>query len=78
MFRATETRVPGYTGYQPPKEEDWSSVEQHAGKTNVPGYCGFISAVKSENVHAKTYGVTTKMSVEGRIEKGIDRSRKRF
>ena len=42
-----------------------------SSKTKIPGYTGFISGVKSENVHGGTYGKTTMSSQMGTIHKGM-------
>ena len=38
----------------------------------IPGYTGFISGVKSENLHATTYARNTAMSFDGKVPRGFD------
>ena len=63
--------LPGYTGYRPQyKEEDLPQPEIYHGsvKANqVPGYQGYISGIKAENVFSMTYGRSTKAAAEGTI-----------
>ena len=68
MFTAKEeTKIPGYTGYQPSEAENLAGAQSYVGQTNVPGYQGFVPGVSAENVHGKTYGTTTNMSISGSI-----------
>ena len=39
---------------------------------HVPGYQGHLPGIKAENVYAKTYGRTSKASMEGNIIRGAD------
>jgi len=66
--------MPGYTGHLPANrqvihEED---LIPKARTAHIPGYCGYIPAVKSENLFGKTYGVITDKSATGNFAKGID------
>ena len=74
MYRATaaEKKIPGYTGYQPQEDQDEGDNASHASDSQVPGYGGFIPGVGAENVHGKTYGSTTNMSITGKIPRGTD------
>ena len=38
----------------------------------MPGYVGYIPAVKSENLYAKTYGKITENCNRGNFHKGIE------
>ncbi len=47
-------------------------AENAKTKRNVPGYCGFVPQLKSENVFGNTYGATTQQQREGKIHGGFD------
>ena len=53
------TNLPGYTGFKPRQEEIEKPVQREGG-SKVPGYCGYIPGVKSENLYGKTYGKSSK------------------
>ena len=67
--KSSETKIPGYTGYQA-QVEDNKDHQNYVGKTTVPGYSGYIPGVNSENVHGQTYGKSTGMSIRGEIARG--------
>lgn len=58
--RSKKSPIVGYMGYTPSNE-----TGEHGGgisntiDSHVPGYVGYIPAVKSENLYAKTYGKIT-------------------
>jgi hypothetical protein len=51
-------------------EED--AVAREPARKHIPGYGGYIPAVKAENVFGKTYAKVTEMSSGNRIHKGMD------
>ena len=75
-------RIPGYTGYQPGQNSSEMPACTFIGEkdeqiaptigNHVPGYQGHLPGIKSENVYAKTYGRTSKASMEGDIVRGAD------
>ena len=45
------TAIPGYTGHRPEAvNEKEEAPPQRGPRKNIPGYGGYISGVKSENV----------------------------
>ena len=49
----------------------WVNGPQHEIRNQcIPGYTGFISGVKSENVYAKSYANTTAKSFKDTITRG--------
>ncbi len=64
--------IPGYTGCLPQKEEDTSECQQIAANGQIPGYIGYIPAVRSENIYGKTYGKITENCYNGKFHQGID------
>ena len=65
--------IPGYTGHRPEAGGDRVDQQQHREpRKQIPGYAGYISGVKSENVFGETYGKTSFMSSCGAIKRGID------
>lgn len=72
-------QMPGYTGYKPSsmREEEEArilagSMREETEGRKVPGYQGYVSGIKSENVFGETYGSTTQKSKEGAYPKGFD------
>lgn len=54
------TAIPGYTGHRPGVYSVENDSQQPKGPRKIiPGYGGYISGVKSENVFGQTYGKTT-------------------
>ena len=68
--------IPGYTGYKPQHLEDSvPQVEVYTGDkkvSQVPGYQGYITGIKSENYFSQTYGRSTEASALGNIPRGFD------
>ena len=76
--------MPGYTGYVSAQisesreqaavaeMQERAAAENAKTKRNVPGYCGFVPQLKSENVFGNTYGSTTQQQREGKIHGGFD------
>ena len=67
--------MPGYTGYRPQHVGDNLPMDNTCtGSQNkssqIPGYQGYISGIKSENVFSLTYGRSTGASAEGTIARG--------
>ena len=52
--------VPGYSGMIPAHilEEDEKKVPSKK-TAHIPGYCGYVKSIKSENMFGKTYGNIT-------------------
>jgi hypothetical protein len=49
----------------------WVNGPQHEIRNQcIPGYTGFISGVKSENVYAKSYSTSTAKSFTDKITRG--------
>ena len=38
----------------------------------LPGYCGYVPSIKSENAFGESYGKTTEQSVAGHIKQGFE------
>ena len=52
--------MPGYTGYRPQHTEPVEvPATQHETGSRIPGYCGYVSGVKSENIFGTSYGKAT-------------------
>ena len=68
--------IPGYTGYIPQYTNDKNSAQYpnpyDNKKSQIPGYQGYVSGIKSENVFSQTYGRTTEASAQGLIQRGFD------
>ena len=66
--------MPGYTGHI---KEDYLE-ESNAGRQDprkhigIPGYKGYVPAIKAENMIGQTYGKCTYNSATGNYDKGID------
>ena len=61
----------GYTGHIPTVQKE-EFVNQIIHKKHIPGYMGFVSAIKSENKYGESYGKETAQSLAGTIRKGTD------
>lgn len=68
--------IPGYTGFQPSVDILKIRPYQESDKTikHIPGYRGFVSGVKAENVYARSFGRSSNYSLEGSITRGHDLS----
>lgn len=73
MFETNyKNSIPGYTGHVSSKiEQDVALVNREARK-HIPGYGGYLTGVKSENVYGQTYGKISYQSTAGDIQRGID------
>ena len=73
MFLEKKTNVmPGYTGHTQDQFADEGSETFHEVRPQIPGYGGYIPAVKSENLFGKTYGTVTYKSASKEFSRGID------
>jgi hypothetical protein len=73
MFLEKKTNVmPGYTGHTQDQFDDDGSETFHEIRPQIPGYGGYIPAVKSENLFGKTYGTVTYKSAAKQFTRGID------
>jgi len=83
MFEVKRTGpvIPGYTGYLPkgfnsqiqvPSQGQEYISEREKPHGEIPGYAGFVPAIKAENLFAKTYGNLTYVSSAGHHEKGSE------
>jgi hypothetical protein len=71
--RSKKNPIVGYMGYVPSNERGEGEEEgQQGAESHVPGYVGYIPAVKSENLYAKTYGKITENCSRGHYHKGIE------
>ena len=72
MFEANiRNSLPGYTGHvQSRVEED--AVPREQARKHIPGYGGYIPAIKSENLFGKTYAKATQLSAANKIHRGMD------
>ena len=61
----------GYTGHIPTVQKE-EFVNQIVHTKHIPGYMGFVSAIKSENKYGESYGKETTQSLAGTIRKGTD------
>ena len=61
----------GYTGHIPTVQKE-EFVNQIVHTKHIPGYMGFVSAIKSENKYGESYGKETAKSLAGTIRKGND------
>ena len=57
--KSKKNPIVGYMGYVPDREHQEGEEAPHISESHVPGYVGYIPAVKSENLYAKTYGKIT-------------------
>ena len=71
-IRSKKDPIPGYTGCMPSKEEKTVEYQQISANGHVPGYIGYIPAVKPENLYGKTYGKITENCYNGKYHQGID------
>lgn len=71
--RSKKNAIVGYMGYAPSNEgaEQYDGPSSHID-SHVPGYVGYIPAVKAENLYAKTYGKITENCSKGSYNKGIE------
>ena len=51
---------------------DFVPVEKEKPRYEIPGYAGYVSAIKPENLHAKTFGKLTYDISDGTYLKGQD------
>ena len=61
----------GYTGHIPTVQKE-EFVNRIIHTKHIPGYMGFVSAIKSENKYGESYGKETAKSLSGTIPKGAD------
>jgi len=61
----------GYTGHIPTVQKE-EFVNRIVHTKHIPGYMGFVSAIKSENKYGESYGKETAQSLAGTIRKGTD------
>ena len=61
----------GYTGHIPTVQKE-EFVNRIVHTKHIPGYMGFVSAIKSENKYGESYGKETGKSLAGTIRKGTD------
>eukprot|EP00362_Geleiidae_sp_MMETSP1317_P000522 CAMPEP_0201281580 /NCGR_PEP_ID=MMETSP1317-20130820/3402_1 /ASSEMBLY_ACC=CAM_ASM_000770 /TAXON_ID=187299 /ORGANISM="Undescribed Undescribed, Strain Undescribed" /LENGTH=66 /DNA_ID=CAMNT_0047591825 /DNA_START=14 /DNA_END=214 /DNA_ORIENTATION=- len=54
--------IPGYTGHLRRGARYEQAPTKVFAASQIPGYCGFIKGVKSENMFGSTYGRTTEQS----------------
>ena len=60
MLTATrDCNIPGYTGHRPEVQEFESYNQRGDGRGHIPGYQGYVPAVKSENLFGSTFGKTS-------------------
>ena len=64
MSLSRKSQIPGYTGFQPSKD-DLVYPEMSKPSKHIPGYKGYVPGVKSENVYARTFGRTSNDSLDG-------------
>ena len=51
--------IPNYTGHIPENYVEETVVPPTHGTKHIPGYGGYVPAIKSENMFGKTYGKCT-------------------
>ena len=61
----------GYTGHIPTVQKE-EYINHIVHTKHIPGYMGFVSAIKSENKYGESYGKETAQSLAGTIRKGTD------
>ena len=61
----------GYTGHIPTFQKE-EFINHIVHKKHIPGYMGFVSAIKAENKYGESYGKETAQSLAGTIRKGTD------
>jgi len=71
-IKRTNPVIPGYTGFLPKTFGAGEDIQRDKPHGEIPGYAGFIKAVKAENLFAKTYGKLTYISSAGDHEKGCE------
>jgi hypothetical protein len=55
-----EDVLPGYTGHIPsPSTGGGECYKKERPRNEIPGYAGYVKSIKSENIHASTYGRST-------------------
>jgi hypothetical protein len=66
--------IPGYTGHKQEQLNVGEQDLQQAGvpRKQIPGYCGYIPGIVSENVFGETYGKTSFASSAKTFERGMD------
>jgi hypothetical protein len=74
MSEMRKSVIPGYTGFVPTQDilkyRPYQEIEKSSN--HIPGYRGYVSGVKAENVFAKTFGRSSKESISGSIARGHD------
>ena len=62
--------IAGYMGFVPSQDDkdDGKGVQIDS---HIPGYVGYIPAVRAENIFANTYGKTTENCAKKNYPKGI-------
>lgn len=61
----------GYTGHIPTVQKE-EFINKIIHTKHIPGYMGYVSAIKSENKFGESYGKETAESLAGTIPKGTD------
>jgi len=69
-LKRTGPIIPGYTGFLPKQFEGGDSSERPKPRSEVPGYGGYIPAIKPESIFGKTYGEATFISSAKAYEAG--------
>ena len=70
-----DKRIPGYTGHKPQfKHDDVGSSPRRTNRFYIPGYCGYVPLIKSENAFGESFGKTTSASISNQIPRGISLS----
>ena len=65
--------IPGYTGHKPEQLDTGANEQQPSGpRKQIPGYGGYVSGIKAENVFGQTYGKTSFASSARTFPRGID------
>jgi hypothetical protein len=72
MFELKRTNpvIPGYTGFLPKSFEGGGLDERPKPHNEIPGYGGYIPAIKPESIFGKTYGNATFISSAKSYESG--------
>lgn len=64
--------IPGYTGYIPKNDHEEDLIQMQKSRARIPGYAGYISGVKSENLFGRTYGKITYESSNKNLPRGVE------
>lgn len=76
LFDTKKGQIPGYTGHQKTTEVADKVQGNREPSGHIPGYGGYVTGIKSENIYGQTFGKTSYASAAQTFERGMQPSTK--